>query len=290
MKIHFNFRSAAGIAFIAIIGFGPLSSCEKADEDSSLIYNNRDNKTLAHFESYGISHNLAMDYVAANPNFDKMSKHEIYTYIQGYSDNDFTFDNDTNWDAHNVRLELAKGWAENPKTVAASWLSEEKIKASEFGIFDSLFQLIDKGADYDSQTYLSVKDFHDLVGIYEQHIKDNYEVIYDPQSKEGNLYAFLLATTSILRHSYEYWHNAATDPSHVWHEKFLQLEYNGGKSGQKLSFGDIWRAIKVGAVDTGVFVGSIFGGCNQGSSTSGLGPIFSFSCSWRKAGEASSGV
>lgn len=269
-----------------------VSSCSKdsTNEDSIGQVENLTPKSTVNFDQFGISHNLAMDYVGNAPNFNQMTKHDIYRYIQGYSDHYFLYDDaDTNWVAHKARVSLGIDLANDPANAAHLLLDRGIISSNQYGLIDSLFTIFDDAADYNAQTYLSIKDFNSRVKLLEDHILLNYNVVYNVQTDELNYAGGMLAACSIMKASYEYWRNAVTNSSHPWHTKRTTNFEDPNDNLQKSLFRGIWRGIKVGAVDTGVFIVSLFGDCNRGTGN-GAGILGSGSCACGAAGEASSGV
>lgn len=263
------------------------SSFTKESQDSNVIQ-----KSNIDFSNFGISHNLAMDFVGKAPRFEDMSKHEIYVYIHGYSDQNMSYDiADTNWVEFQERLVFGIELANDFRSAANLLLNNEVITLEQFGLVDSLFMVLEEAADFDNETYLSIEDFNEKVRVLEDHIYKNYTVKYDDITTEGNFAAGMLATCSIMKYSYMYWCEAVMDPNHLWHNNRttdIRLDEYGHL--QRGLFGSIWHGIKVGAVDTGVFLYSIFTRCKRDRPSGSSGLFGSLSCACSEAGAASSGV
>jgi len=265
-----------------------LASCAKeagAPSSPSPDTSNQ-SKSISVYDQVAISHNLAMDFVGNHPRFNDLTKKQRYEYIQGYSDEHYRFTNDTDWVAHNDRMRWGIEIANSPDSASIILIREGLIDASVAGLVDSLFVIFHDAGDWDNETYMSVGDFKSRIAALESHINTNYTPVFDAVGDTANAPGMMLAACAVAKGSYEYWRDAATDSSHLWNN------YTDGNIPKGL-FGNIWHGIKVGAVDTGVFVGSFFGGCNNGTTNVPGGNLTTtgrIGCMWQRAGEASSGV
>ena len=276
-------------SLIVMIMLSVVSCTKESEEPNSSNENPSDiAKSISVYDQVAISHNLAMDYVGNHQNFDSLTKKQKYEYIQGYSDTHYSFTNDTNWVAHQERMEWGIEIANSPDSASIILLREGLITASQASLVDSLFAIFDDAGNFQNSTYISVSTFNTKVEALEAHINANYSPVFDVVKDEANFAGIMLASCALAKGSFEYWREAATDRNHPWHNYFTTFTYTNGNIPKGL-FGNIWHGIKVAAVDVGVFVGSGFGDCNAGTNER-AGLLGHIGCMWQHAGAASSGV
>ncbi|MEM7186143.1 MAG: hypothetical protein AAF466_05750 [Bacteroidota bacterium] len=246
------------------------------------------------FSSFGNSHDAAMDYVAAMPGFATASLQQIYNYVNSYSDSVTAPGNcgcDTWQDQANHMNEI-EFMVEHPAHASTALVSMGMIDPEDMALTDQFFAILDNAASYPNMTYQSVEEFTTEVELFESYILANHPVVYDPVVKTGNHAAVLLGACAIVKNSYAYWIDAATNTSHPWHDRVVNQTFFGANSAtvagstnlERGIFGDIWRGIKRAFVDAAGFV--VGGNCGGILDKNGR----DVGCAVRHAGRKSSGV
>ena len=267
-------------------------SCNRNDEYLVPSDRNNDDKhhsliILDEFEKYGISHNLYLDYTAGMSNFNTASRESIMSYSNGYSDAHFTCQA-VLWEEHDAGMNYVYELIENPESLTNSLLTNNFIDSSEIIFVNMLHAILLGSIDEDNQVYQSLTSFRNSIATLENYIRNNYNIVYDDQSKSGNSAARFLAACSIAKYSYAYWISAATDTSHPWYTRLNNrktYEFDGSKVSEisnRSFWGKIARGIKVAAADVWGFVAAE--GCGFGYMPGG----YDLECAWGKAGNKSS--
>lgn len=156
------------------------------------------------------------------------------------------------------------------------------IDSSMISLAQDFFDVFDNAVPQSGSPQTSVSTFTASMEAFENDLKDNYTVVYDPETKEGNFPAQLLAAASVAKSSYAYWENVESNPSHPWHDRHEDRD-GDDSSGNLLGgwFGKAWHSIKTAGVDVGGFLG----GGGQWSGCDGI--CFNFGVAWQHAGSQS---
>jgi hypothetical protein len=270
------------VAFLFLIGTA-LIGCEKEpievnimskieSENTSLI----SGKNTSVFDMYGISHNLAMDYVATHPDFDNLSKEEIFNHLHTYEGPNFNFTDTQTWPELENGLSYTETLFSDLPNAGKKLYIDGFIESEMVDLAQVFFNVFDDAVLEDDTAITSVEDFIVSMESFEDYVNSNYDIIYNETTKEGNFPALLLAAASVAKNSYAYWDEVGNNDDHPW---AIQNANRGGNTGRRSWFGRAWHSIKVAAVD----VGGFFGGGGQWSDKG-----FNFGLAWRHAGEQSS--
>lgn len=272
-----------------------LTSCVKDStslnfEDSAKKLESTDlrSENTFDFSFYGNSHNAKLDYVATMPNFNSETLEAIYTFGTGYGDvyfNSYTAD----WDLNYSGIPLIHYLIENPESASDSLISLGILSTEEKELADKISFILRDAGNYSNQSNKELSEIIQELTNLEDYIRTNYNVVYNTNSKIGNIGAKYLAACSIAKSSFTYWFDVAENSSHPWSYRFNNLiTYNGGEidNGQiqtRICWKCIWRAIKVAATDVWGFVAAE----DCGDATKGG---YDLGCAWENAGDKSDSV
>lgn len=264
----------AKYAVTAIFALLSFSGCEK---DNSITNSNPLKKEIIStdksgdpFEIYGELHNGLLDYVAELPNFNNVTREEIYLYSQTYENPHPSYCMDQSWSDFSNSLEYTINLGDSGINISETLLNDGLITTSDTALVNKLVYIFENAADFENQTIQSTIEFSNAINNLEDYIYTNYEVVYDESTKEGNFPAQMLAMCSIAKSSYSYWTEAATNPAHPWYTRFEQSTYDGFFVGfsdiktnrmiNKSIFTKAWHALKTAYVDTRAFFNCPGGG------------------------------
>ncbi len=273
-----------GVLASALVVFS-FSSCEKEDGDNtqpqkSRIDNSKSNsqnsKSADPYAIYGVSHNNAMDYVAAHSSFDSLDKQQVFNHLKTYSDSNFDFSGGTTYSDLLNAINYTDDLFSDIENAGNKLYLDGRIDSSMINIAQEFFDVFANAGDTNDISPISVTDFTNDINAFENYLDSNYTVTYDEVTKIGNFPALLLAASSVAKSSYSYWTNVEADSLDPWHG---QNERRGRHAGH----GGFFHALGVAAVD----VGGFFGGGDQWNGDGGT-TNFNFGKAWRHAGSQSS--
>jgi len=240
------------------------------------------------FSFYGNSHNAMMDYVTTMQNFNSATLEAIYTFGTTYSDEYFN-SWIPDWNLHNNSIPLIHYLIENPEHASDTLISLGILSPEEKVLSDKISFILRDAGNYNNQSNKELNEIIQELTDLEDYIRTNYEIVYDSDSKIGNIGAKYLAACSIAKSSFAYWFNVAENSSHPWSYRFNNLiTYNGGEIDSeqiqyRICWKCVWRAIKVAANDVWGFIAAPnCGSANQGG--------YNLGCAWKNAGSKSDSV
>lgn len=249
-----------------------IISCEKDSEmiNSNLTKSEKNNRNLVSdksesdpFEVYGTSHNNFLDFVALEENFDALSHEEIYIVGQQFSDENFTYDVSQSWSGFASSVEFTQNLITYGAGISDTLIMHSLISSSEAVLVDSLVNIFESAVNHGTQTVISTSEFINRIESLEDFIDENYTIVYDESSRNGNFPAMILSMCSVAKSSYAYWMEVAINSNHAWYNRFenslsggmLTDIYSDGKKSynvvyNKSIFTKAWHALKTAWVDT----------------------------------------
>jgi hypothetical protein len=267
-----------------------FSSCEKESVENGIAQNqslgnkvkSNSSKSGDPYAIYGSSHNSAMDYVADHSNFNNLTNEQVFDYLETYSDTDFDFSGSGSYSDHLNSLDYTDDLFSDIENAGTKLYNDGRIDSGMIDLAQRFFNVFDDAVPETGTPQISSEDFISDMEDFESYLLDNYTVVYNEDTKEGNFPAYLLAASSVAKSSYSYWENVAANPTHPWYDRQGDRDEDDG-SGDLFGgwFGRAWHSIKTAAVD----VGGFFGGCGQWSGCSGI--CFNFGVAWNCAGSQS---
>lgn len=291
-----NFKKIAlsflGVAFIAT-GFVACSNDDSNTKTDTQIENRvKSVSSVFDYDVYGRTHNEYLDYLSQHPNYDNLSFEEKVSYGSSFSNNHIDFStinidvNTLDSSIQNVIMGLT-----SEEGVVSYMYKKGMLHSDELELANKLINLFDDAVDPEKETYKSIPEFNAEIESFQNFVRSNYEIKHT--NNEVSLGAKYLAASSIAKHSYQFWVDAAGNINSPYY-KYLGDDYLLGNKNERTTYGRkrpglfkrIWDGIKIGAADVGGFLGNA---CDPYQSSNGncVITIESLETAWYAGGEAS---
>jgi hypothetical protein len=230
------------------------TSCSKSEEERNSklgsFENNRhqkSNSASTSFESFGIEHNLFLDYISEMPDFNTKTGKDIFDWGSLYN-----FQVLTNSAMQNNWSEFQAAYAYNesilaksPNSAVMQLVTDQRISRDFYFTALEIFETLTKSND--------LADFHSRLDKIEANIHNKYKVVYNENTFEGNEAALFLGAVAIARASGQYWNDVESDPTHKWHTKLMNLSHNPSDNSPAINSLRLPRWIRAAGKDIGAF-------------------------------------
>ncbi|MCX6258642.1 MAG: hypothetical protein NTW49_12205 [Bacteroidia bacterium] len=188
----------------------------------------------------GIHHNNALDYIGRIQDLPNMTEEEIIDSLNNFSEYPFS-DLNLNYQEYLQSKATVEDLISSPSTITSKLMNNEIITDTTKLYLDSLISILIISLDDQLEEPISVSTFNGYIQTYIEYLHSNFIFPVGSLSDSSNI-AFLLATASIAKYSYQYWYNAYSDKDNPWHFYFKEEKSTNCNKLGKL-FRKIWADV-----------------------------------------------
>jgi hypothetical protein len=198
------------------------SPAESSSQKNDIVNNARAGKYTNPFESLGIEHNQALEFVTHASGFPNLSNQQLYDAVSPFTAALHHNPKMSPAEYQDFRTRIDK-MVESSNNPASLLLKEGKISLEMKNLMDEFYHILEPFGK--SLAPLSPNELNAKVLAFEQSTVARFGMP-SADLNHNTIIAAILADAAVARHSYAFWYDAYTNSSNPWHPLLTQTNNN----------------------------------------------------------------